>query len=342
VKNIENKNGNAIKAAVVLIAFAAALFFAASAFAADGQNQAKVIRVGWQGASQLKNINESQGFFEKEFGPDGITVEFSQFAYGPPIVEGLATDSLDFGLDLGDMPITTALANKIPIKAILKVPYDPNNDERLLVPIDSSVEKPADLKGKKVAAPVGSSAHHFLILSVASAGLAEDDVEIVNLAPTDLETALATGQIDAVSIWEPYVAIIEANKHGREIETPKGLRKSLAIIAGRNAFTEQNPEITARFLKVALQIYGFVHEDRERAIKIIAEHSGFKESDLRPSIQAQIFDPYFLDDDWAQAEKTKQFLLKSDVIENDFDVKTLFTDKYLVEAEKLFKESGKK
>jgi len=301
-----------------------------------GLNQAKVINVGWQGSTDFRHIGVAEGFFEKEFGPDGITVNFLQFSFGPPIIEALAAGSLDFG-HVGDMPVVTAIANGIPIQSIIKTGIDPNSNT-LLVSLKSTVSSPSELKGKVLGTSVGSSAHHYLVLLLAKEGLSVDDVEIVNLSATDLEAALASGEIEAGTTWEPYGTIITGKGSAKIIAKSAGVKQNTSTIIARNEFAAQNPELTARFLKVLLQIHEFIQEDRGRAIKIVADQSGFSESDLA-TLQVTEYIPYFTDYDWDQMKKTKQFLLDSGLIEKDFDITGLYNDQYLIEADKLYKKS---
>lgn len=67
----------------------------------------------------------------------------------------------------------------------------------------SGIAKAADLRGKKIATSLNSSAHFYIVKTLREAGLAESDVTVVDMAPPDMPAALARGDIDAVSIWEP-------------------------------------------------------------------------------------------------------------------------------------------
>lgn len=327
---------NFIMAMLVLLFSGTVLF--ASGKKDDAQlNQAKVIRVGWQATGTVKFIGEGQGFIEREFGKDGITFEFVQFTYGPPIIEALATGDLDFGL-VGDMPIVTAIANGLPVQSVFKHGIDPNSNI-LLVPVNSPIQSIYDLKNKRIGTGIGSSAHHFLVLLLERAGISVDDVEIVNLTPNDLGSALAAGQLDAGTTWEPYSTIFVSRGFARAVIKSEGIKQNTNNEVASKEFIEKNPELTARYLKVLLEINDFIQQDRLRAIKIISEGSGLEESSLRPTVLANVYNPHFTAYDWEQMEKTKQFLLSRDLIERDFDIKTLYTDKYLNEAERLYKLS---
>ena len=82
---------------------------------------------------------------------------------------------------------------------------------RLVARRSAGIEKLSDLKGKRVMLPRNTSAHYYLVAMLRTAGLTEDDVEVVNLLPAQgdqtgmdqMSDALARGDVDAIAIWEP-------------------------------------------------------------------------------------------------------------------------------------------
>jgi NitT/TauT family transport system substrate-binding protein len=82
---------------------------------------------------------------------------------------------------------------------------------RLVARRSAGIETVADLAGKRVMLPRNTSAHYYLVAMLRTAGLTEDDVEVVNLLPAQgdqtgmdqMSDALARGDVDAISIWEP-------------------------------------------------------------------------------------------------------------------------------------------
>ena len=67
----------------------------------------------------------------------------------------------------------------------------------------SGIAKASDLRGKKIATSLNSSAHFYIVKTLRESGLSEADVTVVGMAPPDMPQALARGDVDAVSIWEP-------------------------------------------------------------------------------------------------------------------------------------------
>ena len=135
-------------------------------------------------------------------------VKWAVFPFGPPLVAAAAAGQIDLG-DVGDVPPLNGVAKNPGFKVVAaEVPANTTQaGDYLIVPKDSSIRTLADLRGKKVGYPAGSSAHGFLLNAVQSVGLSPDTVSFVNLAPAALQSAFASGQLDAASFWNPQVTL---------------------------------------------------------------------------------------------------------------------------------------
>jgi NitT/TauT family transport system substrate-binding protein len=74
---------------------------------------------------------------------------------------------------------------------------------RIVAKRSTGIGTPADLKGKRIVTPRDTSAHYFLVRTLAAAGLSESDVTIVSLPREQMATGLAKGDADAIAMWEP-------------------------------------------------------------------------------------------------------------------------------------------
>jgi NitT/TauT family transport system substrate-binding protein len=61
----------------------------------------------------------------------------------------------------------------------------------------------ADLRGKRITTALETSAHYYLFKLLNSAGVQESDVTLVNVERTGMAQAMARGDADAISMWEP-------------------------------------------------------------------------------------------------------------------------------------------
>jgi sulfonate transport system substrate-binding protein len=74
---------------------------------------------------------------------------------------------------------------------------------RIVARRSAGIATAADLRGKRIATQLNSSAHFYIAKTLGSVGLSEKDVTVVGVPPPDMPSALARRDVDAVSIWEP-------------------------------------------------------------------------------------------------------------------------------------------
>jgi sulfonate transport system substrate-binding protein len=143
-------------------------------------------------------------------------VKFAYFPYGPPLVQAAAAGQIDLG-DVGDVPPING-AGKDPGFKVIAAEVPPSFKQvgdYIIVPKGSKIETLAELRGKTVGVPEGSSAHGFLLNAVTSVGLSPTTVKFVNLAPAALQAAFASGDIDAAAFWNPQVTLDVENDGAR-------------------------------------------------------------------------------------------------------------------------------
>src|SRR5829696_4841006 len=103
-------------------------------------------------------------------------VQFSTFQFGPPLVEAAGADKIDLAWVGSTPPIFGAAAGS-DFKIIAAVKERDSQENSIIVPKGSDIQRIEDLKGKKVAVPKGSSAHGLLLNALKRAGLSGGDVE---------------------------------------------------------------------------------------------------------------------------------------------------------------------
>jgi sulfonate transport system substrate-binding protein len=130
-------------------------------------------------------------------------VEFSTFQFGPPLVEAAGADKIDLAWVGSTPPIFGAAAGS-DFKIIGTVKEADAQENTILVPKDSPIQRVEDLKGKKVAVPKGSSAHGLLLNALNRVGLSGKDIQFVFLPPADGLAAFSKKAVDAWVVWDPF------------------------------------------------------------------------------------------------------------------------------------------
>lgn len=290
-------------------------------------NEKKVIRIGYQASSSLTVLAKAKGFFEEEFGKDGTEVSYTLFLAGPPMVEALSGSRLDIA-NLGPLPAISARASGIDVKGIGRA-YSDDYYYGLLVRPDSDIHSVKDLTGKKVAVQVGSGAHLFLMLLLQQNGLKISDVNIVNLPTSDHQTALATGNVDAVATWQPFVATIELSQAGKVLADSKNVIQTVGVYLARNEFGQKNPELIERFLRVHQKAADYLKNHPEEAADIIAKESKIPADAVAKSLKTIDWNLQITEDDVKTLVQAKTYLKDTNVLKKDFDINDLIDRKYL-------------
>jgi sulfonate transport system substrate-binding protein len=241
---------------------------------AKAARAAVTLRIGWQKFGVLA-LAKQTGALEKRFASKGVTIEWSEFNSGPPLLEALGANALDFG-PTGDVPPLFAQAaggNLLYVGTY----RPPAAFHGILVHKDSPIQKLEDLKGKKIAYKRGSSAHNFAFKALATVGLTPDDVENVDLPPPDAAAAFKNGSIDAWAIWDPFFAVAESDPQARLLVTSEGIVDAWGYFLGNGDFVAANPEIVVELIDELAKVGVAAQADLEGTAKALSVLTGVKE-----------------------------------------------------------------
>ncbi|HBC93119.1 MAG TPA: aliphatic sulfonates ABC transporter substrate-binding protein, partial [Pelotomaculum sp.] len=220
--------------------------------------QAGEIRVATQPTPNIAPIfvAKQKGWLEEEMAKVGVTVKWTSFQAGPPMNESFAAGEQDVGF-LGDTAAIIPKSAGQDMRVVSMAATAPNA-LAIVVPKNSQITSPQELKGKKVATVKGSYAHHLLTLVLQNNGLTTNDIQFINLTLADIGTALANGDIDAGGIWEPLITKLEDDGIARVLVDGTGIKKGSLVVVASNGFAVNNPELVKTFLKVYQRGYEFI------------------------------------------------------------------------------------
>lgn len=214
-----------------------ALLLSSQASLADGP---KSFNIGYQKASVTLVLSKAQRAFEAQLAPLGWNVTWAEFTSGPPMMEALAANAVDFAFT-GEPPVIFAQAAHTDLVYVAATKPSPRA-VGILKPPGSKLGSVAELKGKRVAVAKGSSAHYLLVAALAHANVPYDSVETVFLQPPDARAAFASGAVDAWSIWDPFYAGAQA-VGAALLTNGEGLMPNRGFYTAGRKFAEKNQDI---------------------------------------------------------------------------------------------------
>src|SRR5574341_810576 len=74
----------------------------------------------------------------------------------------------------------------------------------------TGITRVEDLAGRKVGTPVGGTADEYLGVVLKKKGIAQEKVEVLNVPPGNLVSALQGGGVEAIAGWEPFGSLVQA------------------------------------------------------------------------------------------------------------------------------------
>lgn len=242
---------------------------------------AKVLRVGWQKGGLLGLVKGS-GAFEKAFADQGIAVSWAEFTSGPPLLEALSANALDFGYT-GNVPPVFAHAARGNL-VFVGAGKGSLEGHAILVPTDSPIQTLADLKGQKLAFKRGSSAHYATIKLLETVGLTLDDIQPQDLSPPDAIAAFDAKAIGAWTIWDPYFAMAEARPNTRVLSTTEQLGAEYNFYSANGDYARENPELIRKAVEVVAQTGEAGQANLPETVRVFAEATGLSEEIMNRSL----------------------------------------------------------
>ncbi|MFI1102870.1 ABC transporter substrate-binding protein [Streptomyces melanogenes] len=177
-------------------------------------------------AAVTLNVGDQKGGYEAVLRAAGeldhlpYKIKWFTFTSGPPLLEAVNAKAVDIG-GVGNTPPVFAAGAGSRIKVVAAT-HGSSAGEAVLVPADSPLKGPADLKGRSIAVARGSSAHYQLLTTLKKAGLGLSDVKVDYLQPADALAAFSRGKVDAWAVWDPYTSQVLKSGKARVLTTGEG------------------------------------------------------------------------------------------------------------------------
>ena len=226
-------------AAVAVLAFAAPYAQAAGL----------TVNIAYQPIVEPSRVPQADGTYEKA---TGAKINWQKFDSGADVIAAIASGSVDIGY-VGSSPLAAAASRELPIETIYVVGLI-SDAEALAV---KGIDKPEDLKGKKIATPFVSTSHYSLLTALKHWNVDPKSVQILNLRPPEIAAAWQRGDIDGAYVWDPVLS--EIKKSGKVLATSGDVAKwggptfDAWIVSKK--FADAHPEIVTDFVKVTGAAY---------------------------------------------------------------------------------------
>jgi taurine transport system substrate-binding protein len=134
----------------------------------------------------------------------------------------------------------------------------------MLVPPDSPVTRPAELKGRRLALPFGAAAQREALAALRADGQDPATVETVNLGLPEIQGLVAVGasagrwgETDAVAVWDPTLSDLELQGRARLLSEAR----VTSLILLNDGYAAEHPGSAERLLEAIGQAWRIYAQD---------------------------------------------------------------------------------
>ena len=219
------------------------------------------------GSNSLLATALNMGYFEQM----GLNVTLTEFQGGPQEIAAMASGDIDIS-QIGHG------AHALCIEGQAKIFHLDCTSlaDAVVANTDKGISSIADLKGKTIAATAGTSAEIILNLALASAGLTQDDVTLVEMDANGMVSAMVSGGVDACATWSPSTMTI-ANALGDKALTLATNNDYVDQVTFPSSFittekfANENHDVLVRFSRALLMAQDYRADNIEEVAKWVAK-----------------------------------------------------------------------
>lgn len=287
----------------------------------------------WPGWFPWK-VAEEKGLFKK----NGVDVQMVWFQGYADSITALSVGKLDANCQTLNDTISPAAAGA-KLKIVLTNDNSAGNDQIIVKEEITSIK---DLKGKRLAAELGTVDHYLLLLGLEKQGLTQKDIAFTPLETGAAAAAFAAGRLDGVGVFAPFTT--EAMKTGKgkilfsSKEFPGAISDHLVF---SEAFVKAHPQDVQKLVKTWYDTLDYIKKNPEESLKIMAKRASTSEAEYKSyDSGTRIFT---LQENLAafgpeetvptnlryQGKLIANFLVKSGLIKKKPDVNALLDDRFV-------------
>jgi ABC-type nitrate/sulfonate/bicarbonate transport system substrate-binding protein len=158
-------------------------------------------------AMTLLMVAEKKGFFKDA----GVEVELKEFTAGKFALQAFLGGSLDMAIS-GEVPVALSILQGNKFRVVGQVVEKTINEVRVVAQKEQGLdtaEKYFKAKKRKLATSFGGGPEFFTYNFLKKHGIGEKEVELISQKPEDMTSALVSGSVDAIAIFDPFARFAE-------------------------------------------------------------------------------------------------------------------------------------
>jgi NitT/TauT family transport system substrate-binding protein len=215
--------------------------------------------------TSLLAVAKELGLWEKY----NIDANYFTFTNGPLQIQAMGSGDLDFGY-IGPGAFWLPASGEAKFISLNTI----GNADRVIVRKDSGITSMAQLKGKEVAFPAGTSGEQILNLALEAAGMTQADITPVIMDPSTLVAAFSSGKVVAAGIWYPNVEVIKKSVEIVELAGNADFEDKMAFpnaFVASNDVVEKYPEVVSIVQSILKEANDYRYNNLDKTIELVAK-----------------------------------------------------------------------
>lgn len=216
----------------------------------------------------LVYVAEDQGYFEE----NGLEVTIKDYGSGKAAADALLAGEADISTSADFVFVSNSFDH-----ADLRVLGTVATAEvkELVARKDKGITTTDDLIGKKIGVTKKSGGEFALGRFLIFNALSYEDVELVDLKPSEIVEAISNGDIDAAFSWDPNIYNIKKKLGDNAISWSEGQYFYFVLIT-KEDWIENNPAAAERFMKSVLEAEDYIKDNPEEAKEFVKDRFDYE------------------------------------------------------------------
>lgn len=236
-----------------------------------GRASATTLRIGGPSdLAMLVVLARELGLFEAR----GVDVTYQHLQTGKVAQDALVSGDLDLGVIVDTNIAFAGFQDDFSVRVVACV--QEQTGDGVVARADRGIAHPADLRGRRIGYLPGTTSHVFLYRFLEKHGIAMNDVALLAMAPGAMQSAVVRGDVDAVSVFQPfrYNAAQQLGSDAIEFTDPD-VYTAHALLAAQNAVLDVRGDDVRAVLQALIDAERYAADNVSAAQEILAGAVGF-------------------------------------------------------------------
>lgn len=274
----------------------AAAVLASTAMAMPAQAQVKIV-VGSTVSSDVSAAALALAMKDGAFARAGLDVQLKNFVQSNQKYDTFKAGAIDMDVNMGAINAAQLYSAGVPVQVLRAV--TPADIWAVVAPAASPLKAPIDLKGKRFGVVSLSGTNYgttYVAMKLSGVDMMRD-MKVSTLPPSAILLALEKKDIDAATLYEPYLTPALKSGRVKVLFKPGDIYQTYykepflaLVISGRKDFVAQNRAAVAKFVGVMEQTLVSLGNNTDAAAKALTEV--MPEIKLTPAQVKELLAPY--------------------------------------------------